>query len=104
MLRRLLIPSLTIAVTGAVPVAMHSASDGGGIEPPQSDQSHRRHLRGEPQLRQLVWIVGRCQRPAQRAAGQTGAGEPGRDPILLSEAERCEPDIAAAFGDLHRLN
>ena len=30
MLRRLLIPSLTIAVTGAVPVAMYSASDGGG--------------------------------------------------------------------------
>ena len=71
MLRRLFIPSLTLAIAGAVPVAMYSAADESGVEPPRSDQSHRRHLRGEPQLRQLVWIVGRGQRAAECAPRHT---------------------------------
>ena len=59
-------------------------------------QAHRRHLRGEPQLRQPVRAVGRRQRPARHRPGRRrrrphDAGRPGRHAVPVPEAARRQP-------------
>src|SRR5450759_751663 len=66
-----------------------------------------RDLPGEPQLRQPVRRVGVGCRPGRRWRGERGTyahptSGPGRHAVRLPAAERRQPDLAAATGELHR--
>src|SRR5450759_4847742 len=66
-----------------------------------------RDLPGEPQLRQRVRRAVLGCRPGPRWRGERGtyahpASGPGRHPVRLPAAERRQPDLAAATGELHR--
>ena len=71
----------------------HDDHHGKGL---RRDQAHRRHLRGEPQLRQPLRRLGGRQRAAPRRRRAHDAGQPGRHALHLPAAERREPDVAAA--------
>ena len=64
-------------------------------------QAHRRHLRGEPQLRQPVRRLGGRQRAAPRRSRAHDAGQPERHALHVPAAGRREPGDAAAAGDVH---
>ena len=66
-----------------------------------ADRSHRRHLRGEPLLRQPLRQVGGRRRPPQRRRRAHDAGQPGRRSLRVPAAERRQPHVAAAAGDVH---
>ena len=63
----------------------------GEREAARQGQPHRRHLRGEPQLRQPVRRLGGRQRPRERRRGAHDPGQPGGQRVHLPQAGRRQP-------------
>src|SRR5215467_15372717 len=63
------------------------------------DPAHRRHLSGEPQLRQPLWRLGGGERSIDRRCSPHDPDQPERNSVRLSQAERRQPDLASALGD-----
>jgi hypothetical protein len=99
------------ACAGCLPARAGGAGDGScercgrvrrQLRPPLADQPHRGHLPGEPQLRQPLRQLGRRQRRPPRPGVPHCPGQPGRHALPVPVAERRQPDLAAAAGDLYR--
>ena len=76
---------VVLIVAAGIAIAAISASgaagakhDDGSAKKLGQDQAHRRHLRGEPQLRQPVRRLGGRQRPRQRRRRPHEPDQPGR--------------------------
>ena len=91
--------AFAVSGRGAVRHVERIGSVLGGPGSAAKDQSHRRHLRREPQLRQSVRRLGRRERACERRRRAHDAGRPEpATPYSCLVQQRRQPDVAAASG------
>ena len=99
--RQALVATLVLALTATFGVAGADAKKHGHGRPrsPGPRGPHRRHLPGEPQLRQPLRPLAGRPRAGRGGRGAHPAGEAGRNAVRLPAAERREPHGADPLSD-----